>query len=218
MLNSNEEKITLSGWLKKNGNAEYKSSLKLQKFLFFYESFKKASGDKADFSYLKGWINGPIFSTVYGDYTYERILFDQEADLQLQNHYDMIDIEKAQKAHFLTSILSVAELSELTHKMHIWSAKKDRILESEPSVPLNERDFDEHDIKFVTLLNRLYSSDVINNTVVVHVGEYYFLFSKEDSVRLTEKHYDVLKMLAEKEKLTNPVYVDIDEEGRLIID
>lgn len=72
----------------------------------------------------------------------------------------------------------MAELSELTHKMHIWSAKKDRILESEPSVQLNERDFDEHDIEFVTLLDRLYSSDMINNTVVVHVGEYYFYSAK----------------------------------------
>ena len=54
MLWSNERKLALSGWLNENHRSSYSSSLKLQKFLFFYECFSKVDGEEHDFSNLKG--------------------------------------------------------------------------------------------------------------------------------------------------------------------
>ena len=72
MINSDDRKLELSGWLMENDEDSYNDPLKLQKFLFFYESFSKANGKPADFDYLRGYKNGPVFSSVYGDYTKER--------------------------------------------------------------------------------------------------------------------------------------------------
>ncbi len=47
------KKIALSGWLQKNGEQECRSALKLQKFLFFYETICKAHSESCDFSGLK---------------------------------------------------------------------------------------------------------------------------------------------------------------------
>ena len=54
MINSNKRKLCLSGWLKNNYHSSYKSPVKLH-FLLFYESFSKINGEKADFTYLKGY-------------------------------------------------------------------------------------------------------------------------------------------------------------------
>ena len=59
---------------------------------------------------------------------------------------------------------------------------------------------------------------MIENSIVVDLDKNYFVFSKEDSVKLTEEHFDTLMLLSERETLHNPVYVDIDSEGRLLID
>ena len=50
------------------------------------------------------------------------------------------------------------------------------------------------------------------------VDKNYFVFSKTDSKKLTEEHFDALMTLAKQEDLHNPVYVDVDEEGRLLVD
>lgn len=44
------------------------------------------------------------------------------------------------------------------------------------------------------------------------------MLKKTDIPKLTEMHYDVLDTLTDTEELVNPVYVEIDEEGRLVID
>ena len=65
MVYSNKRKLLLSGWLKENGSVEYNTSLKLQKYLLFYELFAKIDGDYYDLSSLKGYKRGPVFSTVW---------------------------------------------------------------------------------------------------------------------------------------------------------
>ena len=52
----------------------------------------------------------------------------------------------------------------------------------------------------------------------MEIDSHYFVFRKKDRVKLTEQHFDVLSSLAESGQLFNPVYVDIDEGGRLIVD
>lgn len=50
MIDSNERKLSLSDWLKKNHYTSYKSPLKLQTFLLLYEAFSKAAGEEPDFN------------------------------------------------------------------------------------------------------------------------------------------------------------------------
>lgn len=79
MIYSNERKLSLSGWLRENNNKSYETPLKLQKFLLFYEAFTKVAGEEPDFSHLRGYNRGPVFSTVWGDYTKERSSFNKKA-------------------------------------------------------------------------------------------------------------------------------------------
>ena len=83
---------------------------------------------------------------------------------------------------------------------------------------LDEKDFNEDDKKMIQLLDSMYTIEMIENSIVVDLDKNYFVFSKEDSVKLTEEHFDTLMLLSERETLHNPVYVDIDSEGRLLID
>lgn len=218
MIYSNERKLCLSGWFKENSEKSYSKSLKLQKFLLLYEAFAKTSGEKPDFSHLRGYKKGPVFSNVWGDYTKERTAFDVAAMKTYKAKKDSINETRAKKCGFIVETMTEEELSELTHRMNLWNSKKARIMSGEYNVDLDEKDFNEDDKKMIRLLDSMYPIEMIENSIVVDLDKNYFVFSKEDSVKLTEEHFDTLMMLSERESLHNPVYVDIDSEGRLLID
>lgn len=218
MIYSNERKLCLSGWFKENSEKSYSKSLKLQKFLLLYEAFAKTSGEKPDFSHLRGYKKGPVFSNVWGDYTKERTAFDRAAMKTYEAKKDSVNETRAKKCGFIVETMTEEELSELTHKMNLWNSKKARIMSGEYNVNLDEKDFNEDDKKMIQLLDSMYPIEMIENSIVVDLDKNYFVFSKEDSVKLTEEHFDTLMLLSERETLHNPVYVDIDSEGRLLID
>ncbi len=218
MIYSNERKLCLSGWFKENSEKSYSKSLKLQKFLLIYEAFAKTSGEKPDFSHLRGYKKGPVFSNVWGDYTKERTAFDTAAMKTYEAKKDSVNETRAKKCGFIVETMTEEELSELTHKMNLWNSKKARIMSGEYNVNLDEKDFNEDDKKMIQLLDSMYPIEMIENSIVVDLDKNYFVFSKEDSVKLTEEHFDTLMLLSERETLHNPVYVDIDSEGRLLID
>ena len=218
MIYSNERKLCLSGWFKENSEKSYSKSLKLQKFLLLYEAFAKTSGEKTDFSHLRGYKKGPVFSNVWGDYTKERTAFDTAAMKTYEAKKDRVNETRAKKCGYIVETMTEEELSELTHKMNLWNSKKARIMSGEYNVNLDEKDFNEDDKKMIQLLDSMYPIEMIENSIVVDLDKNYFVFSKEDSVKLTEEHFDTLMLLSERETLHNPVYVDIDSEGRLLID
>lgn len=218
MICSNERKLCLSGWLRQNSKNEYDTPLKLQKFLLLYECFSKASGEKPDFRHLRGYKRGPVFSQVWGDYTKERAAFDKAADVSYHAGLVPIDETRAKKCAFIVGVLSESELSELTHSMNLWKSKEARILHGEYQVDLDEGDFNDDDVKIILLLDKMYPIELIDNSSVIGIDNQYFVFSKNDIPRLTEQHFDTLSVLAENRNLLNPVYVDIDEGGRLVID
>lgn len=218
MINSNNRKLCLSGWLKHNNEQEYNTPLKLQKFLLLYEAFSKVAGEVTDFSHLKGYKRGPVFSHVWGDYTKERIAFDSAAE-ECYNHKKAdINETRAKKCAFVVSTLSEKELSDFTHKMNIWKSKEKRIMSGEYQVVLSENDFNQEDKELISLLDSMYPIEMINSSRIISVDNHYFIFNKENISKLTEEHFDTLSILAENEELYNPIYVDIDEEGRLLID
>ena len=218
MIYSNERKLCLSGWLKENSEASYNTPLKLQKFLLLYEAFAKTSGEQPDFSHLRGYKKGPVFSNVWGDYTKERAAFNEAAVEAYEAKKDDINIERAKKCAFVVNTMTETELSQLTHKMNLWKSKEPRIMRGEYNVDLYEKDFNEDDKTMIRLLDEMYPINMIDNFVIINLDKNYFVFSSEDSQKLTEGHFDALMTLAEQENLHNPVYVDIDVEGRLLVD
>lgn len=218
MIYSNNRKLHLSGWLQENGINEYNSPLKLQKFLFLYEAFAKAEGDEVDFSHLRGYERGPVFSNVWGDYTKDRAEFNDAAKKEFENPQESINIDRAKRSHFIVMTLSERELSELTHKMNIWKCKESRIKRGEYQVNLEEKDFTESDTDMMVLLASMYPNSMIDNSIVIECNNKYFVLNKEDMPLLTEQHCNTLAALSENEKLHNPVYVDIDDGGCLLID
>lgn len=218
MIYSNNRKRCLSGWLHQNNRAAYNTALKLQKFLLFYECFSKVSGEKADFGHLRGYKRGPVFSQVWGDYTKERAAFDKASDESYSAGKALINEQRAKKCAFLVCVLSEAELSELTHAMNLWKSKEERILHGEYQVDLDEKDFNEKDARMISILDQMYPIDLIENSTIIEIDSHYFVFHKKDCSRLTEQHFDILSSLAESNQLLNPVFVDMDEGGRLLID
>lgn len=218
MIYSNERKLCLSGWLKENNETSYNTPLKLQKFLLLYEAFAKAAGEQPDFSHLRGYKKGPVFSNVWGDYTKERAAFNAAAKEAYESKKYDINIERAKKCAFVVRTMTETELSELTHKMNLWKCKESRIMRGEYNVDLFERDFNADDESMMRLLDGMYPTDMIDDSVIINLDKNYFVFSVGDSQKLTEEHFDALMTLAEQENLHNPVYVDIDEEGRLLVD
>ena len=218
MIYSNSRKLCLSGWLQKNDIASYQSSLRLQKFLFLYEVFSKINNDNPDFSRLKGYKRGPVFSPVWGDYTKERPEFDRKSLEAYNANIVIIDNLRAKRSSFIISSLSERELSNLTHRFNIWGAKEKRIMSGELQVELSESDFNESDNNLGRTLELMYPDEIIESCVTIEIGGTYFVFSKEDSEHLKEQHVDTMAYLAEHNELHSPVYVEIDSEGRLCID
>ena len=201
MINSSKRKLSLSGWLKENDNVSYNTSLKLQKFLFFYEVLTKIAGEQAEFNYLKGYKNGPVFSNVWGDYTKESI-----------------NEERAKICSFIVGTMTEKELSDFTHLMNIWKSKEDRIMSGEKQVRLEESDFNSYDKELMQKLSDMYPMQLIENSKIINMDKKYFVFSKENAEKLTEEHSDTLLILSENSDIYNPVFVELDEEGRLVVD
>lgn len=218
MVYSNKRKLCLSGWLQKYNNEEYNSPLKLQKFLVLYEAFSKVEGETPDFSHLRGYKRGPVFSNVWGDYTKDRTAFNAVSMSCYEEEHESVNVKRARKCAFIVSTLSEAELSDLTHELNLWKVKEERIMSGEYQVRLMEADFNSEDAQLVSCLEKMYPDEIVDNSEVIRLERNYFIFRKADVQKLTEQHLDTLMTLAENENLSNPVYVDIDEKGRLVID
>ena len=220
MVNSNKRKLALCGYLKENHPEIYESPLKVQKFLFFYECFAKIANETHDFSNLKGYKQGPVFSTVYGDYTKERKDFNKAISSAYHSKTENLNEKIQEQCAFLCGTMTEEEISKITHEMWIWKKQEKRIMNGETQVPLNESDFNESDTKLIKDLADMCPIDRIENTRIINIGAKYFVFNEIDAKRITETHLDTLTKLEEtnRDDLYNPVYVSIDKKGVLIID
>lgn len=159
-----------------------------------------------------------MFSNVFGDYTKERSEFELKANVCYERFGDMVNVGIALQSSFLVAVLSEYELSELTHQMNIWKSQERFIIQGCSQVPLHESDFNESDRRMIITLGNMYPVEMIKASEVLRVGNSYFVPSKSEITRLTEEHFDVLAALSEKEELHNPVYLEIDDEGVLLVD
>ncbi|MGZ9432048.1 hypothetical protein [Mycoplasma sp. CB776] len=216
---SNKRKLTLCGWLKENDINSYNNPLRVQKFLLFYELLSKIENEEVDFSYLKGYKKGPVFSNVYGDYKNERSTFNKIVEKTYKNNQDKINDDRALKCSFIVKTSTEQELSELTHELNLWKTKEELINKKEKNIILEEKDFNYEDQKLIKTISGIFPIEQIKNSEVLNIKEKYFVFSKQDFHNLTEKQKEILEEVANSDELYNPVYVEIDEEdGGLIFD
>ncbi|MBI6598225.1 MULTISPECIES: hypothetical protein [Lacticaseibacillus] len=218
MIWSNERKLSLSGWLQKNDYSSFDTPLKLQKFLFFYESSAKVEADNYDFAKLKGYKNGPVFSQVWGDYTKERQGFEEKSRTAYEEDPSIVNEPRAKIIDFFIRVSSPVELSEVTHHMDIWSKKKDRIDRDEKQVELDSDDFSKHDADIIETIREAFPISYVETHKVLPVGNKSFVMSNEDAVRLTPEQSATLQALSQEPELDNPVYVHLDANGGIIVD
>lgn len=68
------------------------------------------------------------------------------------------------------------------------------------------------------MLNSMYPIEMIENTIVISLNDKNFILSKIDSKNLTKSHFNTLLEVAKNRYIHNPVFVEIDYKGNLIIE
>ena len=79
-------------------------------------------------------------------------------------------------------------------------------------------DFNDADINLITMLANQYSSEMIENSEIISVKEKRFVVSKKDHENIIQNYMERLEKLAKKPKLYNPVFVKLDDEGKLVVE
>lgn len=215
MLFSTDEQLEKLSWLKENSESFSNTRLKSQKFLFFYEMFSGLEKDKFNTSYLRAYMNGPVYSNVYGDMRYREI--DLNKKIEKIDDYSSIDVDVANATKYLLDLFNEEELSELTHSFDLWSSKKNRIKANEKQISINEEDISERDkMKLHNLLKRYQKISKLDIDIL-NVQNKIFVISKEDKKEMKPEHDEVLEILSQDEELENPVYLSL-KDGVLLVD
>ena len=213
MANSSERKQALVGW--SYNNAGYISNTQLQKFLFFYECFSKIDGDTYELEGLKGYINGPVFSTVFGDVRYNDGFTATCGEIFLSRR-DMVNEHRAKLSNFLVKSLG-NRLSEFTHGLNIWASKRLEIEKGTYQVPLDEADFTEHDASIFRNIERAYPESYIDMVDMRNIGGKIFVFFKTDADKINSV-IEALSEAAYDTDFNSPVYISFNEMGELLLD
>jgi len=218
VLNSSPRKMALSGWLKKHHEKEFLSPLKFQKFLFFYETLSIVDKDHYELKRLRGYMQGPVFSDVYGDYKHEKEIFCKEAQKTYSGNKKTINNDRATLSSFLVRILTASELSDLSHEFNIWKAKENEIRPSMKNVPLSIKDFNKHDVAMLTTMKKAYPTNYIDSVEIIEESGKIFLLKKSDMTKLNENSEYAFFALSKENSLQNPVYVSVSDDGVLLVD
>ena len=70
----------------------------------------------------------------------------------------------------------------------------------------------------MTMLYNHYPSELVENSKIIAVKEKKFVVSKVDYDQIIQNHMEKLEKLAKKPKLHNPVFVKLDDEGKLVVE
>lgn len=73
-------------------------------------------------------------------------------------------------------------------------------------------------LKLSNEINDLYTDEMIENSKIIKIDDKRFIISKKNYKNLTKEHIETLKILIKNETLYNPVFIELDNEKRLIID
>lgn len=215
MLFSSKRNLEQLAWVNKHSNTSI-SGLKQQKYLLFYEMFSKVNGLEYNIDYLKAYPNGPVFSNVFGDAKHRENEFYNE--IESIDSFENIDESIANLSLALVKSFTDNEISLLTHNLDMWQSKEERIKNGERQIPISETDITESDVEF---FNQTYSEyKYLLSIGIMHfrISEKIFRISEEDYDNLSDVHHEVIDLLSLDKSLDNPVYLELDENGVLLID
>lgn len=81
-----------------------------------------------------------------------------------------------------------------------------------------QQNSEEEKCELISECVRMYPPKYIKKVQVISIGDKRFLLPKEDTIKFTQKHKEILHDLSNSSGLENPVYLSITETGILIVD
>ena len=219
MMFSDDRKYTLSGWLQVHERKVYDRPYQLQIFLLLYEFISKIENDEWDLRYLFGLERGPVYGTVWVDYNKICDRFHIMSKSIYEDKVINVNEDRAKKCAFMVQTRTEEEWSSFTKRLNLWKAKESEIFKHERKMAeLDWDDFNDADINLITMLANLYPSELVENSKIIAVKEKKFVVSKVDYNKIIQNHMARLEKLAKKPKLHNPVFVKLDDEGKLVVE
>ena len=219
MMFSDDRKYTLSGWFQVHERKLYNRPYQLQIFLILYEFFSEIENDESDLNFLIGVKKGPVFGAVWTDYGKICDRFHISSKYSYEKKVINVNENRAKRCAFIVKTLTEEEWSSFMKKLNIWKAKESEILNHKYNIAeLDLTDLNDEDINLITMLYNRYSSELVENSEIITVKEKKFVVSKIDHEKIIQNHMEKLEKLAKKPKLHNPVFVKLDDEGKLVKD
>lgn len=219
MMFSDDRKYTLSGWLQVHERKEYDRPYQLQIFLLLYEFISKIENDEWDLRYLFGLERGPVYGTVWVDYNKICDRFHIMSKSIYKDKVINVNDDRAKRCAFMVQTRTEEEWSSFTKRLNIWKAKESEIFKHERKMAeLDWDDFNDADINLITMLANQYPSELVENSKIIAVKEKKFVVPKVDYDQIIQNHIERLEKLAKKPKLYNPVFVKLDDEGKLVVE
>ena len=219
MMFSDDRKYTLSGWLQVHERKEYDRPYQLQIFLLLYEFISKIENDEWDLRYLFGLERGPVYGTVWVDYNKICDRFHISSKYSYEKKVINVNENRAKRCAFMVQTRTEEEWSSFTKRLNIWKAKESEIFKHERKMAeLDWDDFNDADINLITMLANQYPSELVENSKIIAVKEKKFVVPKVDYDQIIQNHIERLEKLAKKPKLYNPVFVKLDDEGKLVVE
>ena len=219
MMFSDDRKFALSDWFQVHERELYNRRFKLQIFLILYEFFSEIENDEADLNFLFGIEKGPVFGAVWTDYGKICDAFHINSKSFYEDKVININEDRAKRCAFIVQTLTEEEWSSLMKKLNIWKAKESEILNHKYKIAeLDLADLNDEDINLITMLDNQYPSELVENSEIITVKEKKFVVSKIEHEKIIQNHMERLEKLAKKPKLHNPVFVKLDDKGKLVKD
>lgn len=209
-----ERKLNLLKWLENNISDNVRiTNLQKQKFLFFYEMFQIIDDLDYNIDYLKAYKNGPVFSNIYG---FQR--YDNNTLSRMINSVNNCEINtyNAKSSLYIVLTMTDKELSDCTHKLELWNSKKELIDSGAKQIPITIDDITNND-KLILKKLKDHTLD-ISDFKILTILDKIFLFNLEDYEKLDSNYDEILELLSRDNELINPVFVNIDSKGVLLVD
>lgn len=170
--------LTEMQWLYNNSeDINEISGLKQQKFLLFYNLFLLAKKKEANFTSLKAWTNGPVYTQVHSaikyHYTYKELFQYIEEDYS-------IDDVLAHITKFIVELLSDEEISNLTHDFDFW---KNAIGKEDSKIEI--KDISINDLKKI--------NNIINNCDLEFIMNHKVISSPQAKIIVKKEDYQFIK-------------------------
>jgi hypothetical protein len=217
MLKTSKRHLELLSWLYWNGNIQTWSQLQFYAFLFLYElqsikeERKTSTFTNYDISSLVATKDGPVFTTLHED------MFSNYIELRRYvepNKPFKINTQWARAFSFVISSITEQELKDIMREFHMWRRASQQF-EAQSEVPMLEKHIvEEEDF---ALLQTLLDAVPEYEYEILEINDKRFVLSTEDCQSASIKHFNILLQLSRQEHLYNPVYIEIDANGHLIV-